>query len=301
MRKASIHRLKDKYKSQLTRGRQPLSGAAAAASSDAPESGPGETATKPSQVIVSSTRANIVRNVGNLTGGASDYYSKFKNRNKVQPEPVPSSTRETVVSSETRYPISRGGSKASTTDSEIMHLSPSSENVSSNFKAEDDYEEDDDYENEEEGTLTKQKMESTPSTTSRSTTTEPPVSFTIPAIIPTVPTTGTTLESGPSFVPTRISTTTSEKIAPKLMEVKPTVPAPASEPNIKDLLRSGKLGNDPAKIKDMLDQMKNKPEAAATSPDQEEVDPKNIFKKYADLAKNKNPVEKEVINNSFKS
>jgi hypothetical protein len=47
--------------------------------------------------------------------------------------------------------------------------------------------------------------------------------------------------------------------------------------------------------------MKNKPEAAAASPDQDEVDPKNIFKKYADLAKNKNPVEKEVINISFKS
>lgn len=289
MRKASIHRLKDKYKSQLTRGRQPLSGAAAAASSDAPESGAGESATKPSQVVVSSTRANIVRNVGNLTGGASDYYSKFKNRNKIQPEHVPSPT-------ESRFPVSRGGSKSSSTESEIMHLSPSSENVSSNFKAEDDYE-DDDYENDDEATEAKPELP--PSTTSRSTTTEPPVTYNIPIIIPTVPSIGATLESGPSFIPTRMSTSTtnSDKPTTKLIEVKPTDPAPTPEPNIKDLLRSGKLGNDPAKIKDMLDQMKNKPDAAGAShaaSDQEEIDPKNIFKKYADLAKSKNPSDKEV-------
>ena len=59
--------------------------------------------------------------------------------------------------------------------------------------------------------------------------------------------------------------------------------------SLKDLLRSGKYGNDPTKIKDLLKNFKNEPaeRGAEKSADQDEVDPKDIFKKYANLAKAK--------------
>jgi hypothetical protein len=54
--------------------------------------------------------------------------------------------------------------------------------------------------------------------------------------------------------------------------------------SLKDLLRSGKYGSDPMKIKELL---KNLEDPEKIKADQEEVDPKDIFKKYANMAKTK--------------
>ena len=184
---------------------------------------------------------------------------------------------------------------------------------------EDDYEEDD----EEEVEKVENKSESIVSSTSRSTTTLAPV--TAATETTTTPTTTTTAartttstattsseeEEPAPFFPTRmttaesveksstiavlptkssaVTTTTEEKIekASTTETAKQEIDDKDKGTSLKDLLRSGKYGNDPVKIKELLKNMNPDVGGADKPNDQDEVDPKDIFKKYANMAKSK--------------
>jgi hypothetical protein len=207
----------------------------------------------------------------------------------------------------------------------MMHISPSSnfQNLHENVDDKDEDYEEDDYEEDDEEEVEKieNKSESIISSTSRSTTTVAPdteattTSTTTSTTTTSRTTTSTATTSNEEdqpvpFFPTRMTTAdTAEKSS--TMPVLPTKTAAttttteeiekSSTPetakqeieekdkgtSLKDLLRSGKYGNDPVKIKELLKNMKPEAGAADKPNDQDEVDPKDIFKKYANLAKSK--------------
>ena len=319
MRKASIHRLKDKYKSQLTRERQPTY--PTFKPTESPHKSHGDSSsTKP----ITSTRKNIVRQNVKQNGGASDYYSKFKNRNK------PSTTLSSVEDKTEKISSTVATTKA---DKEMMHIAPSSnfQNIHESDYEEDDYEEDDVIkESDVTEDVVENRSENIISSTSRSTTTTAPISVTATTTTDSTTTrtttfsttrtatTGTTtttmedepVESNAPFFPTRMTMANTERSSypTRMTPTEPEKPSTTSttttrtttavaqskfdekdkEMSLKDLLRSGKYGNDPTKIRDLLKNFKNGPaEGGEKSADQDEVDPKDIFKKYADLAKAK--------------
>jgi len=270
-------------------------------------------------VCENSARPNAARTNVNPSGGASDYYSKFKNRNRGEP-----TTTENVpkVSS----------TMATKLDREMMHISPSSnfqnlhENVDGNVDGkDDDYEEDDYEEDDEDDEKVENKSESVISSTSRSTTTLAPVTeattttttstttTTARTTMSTVTTSSEEEEPAP-FFPTRMTTaenveksstvtilptksaTTTTTITTTTEEIEKTSTTETAKQEIeekdkgtslKELLRSGKYGNDPVKIKELLKNMNSDGGGADKPNDQDEVDPKDIFKKYANMAKSK--------------
>ena len=324
MRKASIHRLKDKYKSQLTRGRQPTEPPARTV--EASTSGPSVSTNRPS----TSTRGNIPRaSSNNPKGGASDYYSKFKNRNRL----ASSDENTDKVSSTAATTTTFSTTSTSKAEREMMHISPSSNFQNLGDPIGDDYDDDDDDDYEESDELIESKSEIVPSTTSRSTTTQPPSTTTTATTTPVTTTTTTTTtstttaseedyeeddeeepklasNSGAPFFPTRMTAATAaggveKSSTASISPTKPATVATTSEdvsagsadptPDLKDLLRSGKHGNDPAKIKEMLKNFnKASDEEGDSNSDQDDLNPKEIFKKYANLAKSK-PTEVSVL------
>jgi hypothetical protein len=77
---------------------------------------------------------------------------------------------------------------------------------------------------------------------------------------------------------------TPTKMAETPTKTSTTLDEEDKQSSLKDLLRSGKYGSDPMKIRELL---KNLEDPEKTISDQEEVDPKDIFKKYANMAKTK--------------
>ena len=265
----------------------------------------------------------LVRQNVKTINGASDYYSKFKNRNRATLEGVDkvSSTAATTTTMTT--------SKA---DREMMHISPSSnfQHLGESVHTNDDYEEDD-YEDSDEEIET--KSENIMSSTMRSTTTQPPSTTTSTTTLHTTASTSVTTAATTTstttttatvsdedyeeeeeaasetakprtpFFPTRMTASTGHekpasfsptKASPVEMSttevLRPEVEEKGTETNLKDLLRSGKHGNDPTKIKELLKGF-TKTADGNESVDEDEINAKDIFKKYADVVAKTKPTD----------
>jgi hypothetical protein len=173
----------------------------------------------------------------------------------------------------------------------------------------DEYEEDDEVEPEVQPEVKPEALpEVVPSSTSRSSTTQPTTTTTATTAAVTAASPSTTAspeseeaaEDEPAsprpsapFFPTRMTAadkTTKAAVAPTEAAAVGAAVKPAAEEDsdksasLKDMLRSGKFGNDPTKIKELLKDLKKPDDAGA---DEDDLNAKDIFKKYADLAKNK--------------